>query len=90
MGASITMSGTQDSAAMDAKLDRILGQLTTITNRLNSHDQRLARIESSEADAGKGAATDDAAGGGDDIRAGRDNARDGGDAHDDDMDPNRA
>ena len=52
-GASITMSGTHDPAAMDAKLDRILGQLTTITNRLNSHDHRLARIESGKVDAGK-------------------------------------
>ena len=84
------MFGTYDPAAMDAKLDRILGQLTTITNRLNSHDQRMARIESGKVDAGKGTATEDAAGGGDDIRAGKDNTRDGGDAHDDDMDPNRA
>ena len=89
-GVSITMSGTHDPAAMDAKLDRTLGQLTTITNRLNSHDHRLVRIESGKADAGKGAVTDDAASGGDDIRTGRDNTRDGGDAHDDDMDQDRA
>ena len=45
MGASTTMSGTFDPAAMDAKLDRILGQLTTMNNRLDSHDARLARVE---------------------------------------------
>jgi len=39
------MSGTFDPAAMDAKLDRILGQLTTMNNRLDSHDARLARVE---------------------------------------------
>lgn len=34
--ASTTMSGTPlDPAAMDAKIDRILGQLNTINNRLN-------------------------------------------------------
>jgi len=79
------MSGTYDPAAMDAKLDRILGQLTTITNRLNSHDHRLARIES-----GKGGVTDDAVGGGDDVRTDINNTRDGSDAHDDDTDPDRA
>jgi len=53
------MSGTPvDPAAMearlDAKFDRMFAQLTTITNRLNSHDQRMARIEIGKPDAGKG------------------------------------
>ena len=57
------MAGTPDP--VEAKLDRILGQLTTITNRLNSHDARLARIESGKPDAGKGeAGGDDATHGG--------------------------
>jgi hypothetical protein len=30
---------------MDAKLDHILGQLTTINIRLNSHDTRLPHVE---------------------------------------------
>ena len=81
MGASITMSGTQDSAAMDAKLDRILGQLTTITNRLNSHDSRLARVESVKSDAGKGGAR-----GKDDTHGGADFTRDDGDTHRDNRD----
>ena len=50
------MSGTApDPVAMDAKLDRILGQLTIINNRLNSHAARLARVEQGKPDAGKGA-----------------------------------
>ena len=54
------MSGTvPDPAAMDAKLDRILGQLTTINNRLNSHASRLARVETGKPDAGKGAGGED-------------------------------
>ena len=41
-------------ARLDAKFDRMFAQLTTITNRLNSHDQRMARIEIGKPDAGKG------------------------------------
>lgn len=46
---------------MEEKLDRILGQLTTITNRLNSHDSRLARVEGGKPVAGLGAAGEDEA-----------------------------
>jgi hypothetical protein len=59
------MSGTPfDPAALEARLDkkfdRMFAQLTTITNRLNSHDRRMARIESDKPDAGKGTdGTDD-------------------------------
>jgi len=61
------MSGTvTDPAAMDAKLDRILGQLTTINNRLNSVprypllvDARLARVEIGNHDSGKDSGKDD-------------------------------
>ena len=59
------MSGTPfDPAALEARLDkkfdRMFAQLTTITNRLNSHDRRMARIESGKPDAGKGTdGTDD-------------------------------
>jgi len=63
------MSGTpSDPAALDAKLDRILGQLTTINNRLNSHDTRLARMETGKLDAGKGGGEDAHHGGGEDDR----------------------
>ena len=53
------MSGTPfDPAALearlDAKFDRVFAHLTTITNRLNSHDQQMARIESGKPDMGKG------------------------------------
>jgi hypothetical protein len=47
-----------DSAAfeakLDAKLDRIFCQLTTITNCLNSHDSRLARVETGKPNPSKG------------------------------------
>jgi hypothetical protein len=54
------MSGTPfDPVALeawlDAKFNHMFAQLTTITNRLSSHDQRMARIESSKHDASKGA-----------------------------------
>ena len=62
------MSGTTlDPAAMDAKLDRILGQLTTINNRLNSHDSRLARVETGKTNDGKGAGGNDDLNGDDDV-----------------------
>jgi len=61
-----------DPAAMDAKLDRILGQLTTMNNRLNSHDARLTRVETGTPHAGKS--------------SGEDNTNGGGDAHRDDRD----
>jgi hypothetical protein len=49
------MSGTPfDPTALEVKLDRIFGQLTTITNRLNSHDSRLTRVEMGKPDSGKG------------------------------------
>lgn len=45
-GASTTMSGTPpDPVDMSAKLDRILGQLTTINKRMDSHDKRIVRTE---------------------------------------------
>ena len=34
-----------DPAAINAKLDYILAQLSTINKRLNSHDERIARLE---------------------------------------------
>ena len=68
------MSGTTlDPAAMDAKLDRILGQLTTINNRLNSHDSRLARVETSKTNDDKGAGGNDDHSGDDEVE---DNAHD--------------
>jgi len=70
------MSGTFDPAAMDAKLDRILGQLTTMNNRLNSHDARLARVETGKPAAGKGLGGDD--------------SRDDEDSHYDSRDDHRA
>lgn len=36
---------SDDSAEMNSKLDWILGQLTTMNSRLNSHDHRIARTE---------------------------------------------
>jgi hypothetical protein len=73
------MSGTvPDPTAMDAKLDRILGQLTTINNCLNFNDTRLTRVESGKADASKGAGgdADHGAHGGDDNIHGSDDADD--------------
>jgi hypothetical protein len=66
------MSGTLvDPTAMeawlDAKFDRMFAQLTTITNRLNSHAQRMARIETSKPDAGKGVGVAEDQDGGDDT-----------------------
>lgn len=43
-----------DLAALEEKLDRIFGQLTTITKRLNSHDSRLACVETGKHDFDKG------------------------------------
>jgi hypothetical protein len=60
---------------MDAKLDRILGQLTTMNNRLNSHDDWLARVETGKPDAGKSSGEDN-------TRGGRDDHRDSCDDHD--------
>ena len=34
---------------LGAKLDRVLGQVTTINNRLDTHDQRIARTEKFQA-----------------------------------------
>jgi hypothetical protein len=57
---------------MDAKLDRILGELTTINNRLNSHDTHLACVETGKLDASKGGGEDAHHGGGKDHRDDRD------------------
>jgi len=54
---------------LDANFDRIFGQLTSITNRLNSHDSRLARVETGKPDAGKGVDGEDGHGGEDDAVA---------------------
>jgi len=67
---------------MDAKLDRILGQLTTMNNRLNSHDARLAHVEMGKPDAGKSSGEDDNHGGGDAHRDARDDHRDSRDEND--------
>lgn len=53
MGTLTVMSGTPPDP-VDAKLDHIFGQLTAINNRLNSHDSRLARVETGKPDPGKG------------------------------------
>ena len=68
-------STVTDPAAMNAELDRILGQLTTINNRLNSHRARLVRVEIGKANSGKDSGKDD---GPDDDAAGGtfDSARD--------------
>jgi len=52
---------------MDAMLDRILGQLTIMNNRLNSHASRLARVETDKPDAGKGAGREDSIGAEDEV-----------------------
>jgi hypothetical protein len=67
---------------MDAKLDCILGQLTTMNNRLNSHDARLAPVEIGKPNAGKSSGEDDTCGGEDDTRGGGDDHRDSRDDHD--------
>lgn len=77
------MSGTFNPAAIDAKLDRISGQLTTITNRLNSHDARLARPEKVKAGSNDGGVSDlDSRrvpnGGDDESRGGGEDFRDSG------------
>ena len=41
--------------AMDAKLDRILAQISTMNKRLNSHDERIARMEKFQQDKKMGA-----------------------------------
>jgi hypothetical protein len=62
------MSGTiPDPADMDAKLDHILGQLTTINNHLNSHNSHLAHVETGKTDDGKGTGGNDDHSGGDDT-----------------------
>ena len=67
------MSGTPfDSAALEEKLDRIFGQLTTITNRLNFHDSSLAHVETGKPDSGKGR---------EDTHGGEDVHRDDGGVH---------
>jgi hypothetical protein len=81
------MSDTFDPAAMDAKLDSILGQLSTITNRLNSHDTRLGRIEKAKIDTNDNGIPDatgprKSTGGGHDHRDGGEDIHGGGDDHD--------
>ena len=44
-----------DLVAMDAKLDNILTQLSTMNKRLNSHDERIARMEKFQQDKKMGA-----------------------------------
>jgi hypothetical protein len=41
--------------AMDAKLDRILAQISTMNKRLNSHDEHIARLEKLQQDKKVGA-----------------------------------
>jgi len=39
------MANPANPAEMVAKLDRILGQLTTLNNWMDSHDKHIARTE---------------------------------------------
>ena len=41
--------------AMDAKLDRILAQISTMNERLDSYDERIARLEKFQQDKKMGA-----------------------------------
>jgi len=45
-----------DLVAMDAKLDNILTQLSTMNKRLNSHDERIACLEKFQEEKKVGAA----------------------------------
>ncbi|CAN6220755.1 unnamed protein product [Urochloa humidicola] len=41
--------GPETIATVLAKLDRVLAQLTTVNNRLDAHDRRIARTEKFQA-----------------------------------------
>ncbi|CAO2145806.1 unnamed protein product [Urochloa humidicola] len=41
--------GPETIASVSAKLDRVLAQLTTVNNRLDAHDRRIARTKKFQA-----------------------------------------